>query len=343
MIVISKVTTPCDNSMSPGFFISPESERINKKNTIFESFMQKLIFDCQNRSCLMKYFVILGFFFCVINHAGGKSGIYAQDVPEGDSLGMVDTTSQGVSVDSMQISYSKDSLQKTYSVILYHLRSQNEQLELSLIKSRRIIAVLFILLLILCLFLILLISKKTLFISFPHFRQKKGYQPGIVCLQMMHKFYYGKRISHRSMIKNSPLEQNQNFLTIEELAVVSGSLGFEMKVVKADLGELYNLLDLPLMLYMPNHMSVLYAIKNDMFHLSDPYYGYLKLNPFYFAASWFVDDKNMKGIAIQLFPLKKVKNSVNRRLNLEKFSRLKSWDRKNWKNYGCALAVEGSG
>lgn len=84
-------------------------------------------------------------------------------------------------------------------------------------------------------------------------------------------------------------------------------------------------------------MSVLYAIKNDLFYLSDPYYGHVKLNMFYFATSWFTDTKNLKGIAIQLYPLKNVRNAMNRKLDLEKFTRLKSWDRKNWKNYGCEL------
>ena len=237
----------------------------------------------------------------------------------------------------MQTPDLKDSLQKNYAVLLFHLRSENEQLELSLIRSRRIIAVLIIFLLILLLVFIVMIYRKTLFSSFPHFRQKKGYQPGIVCLQMMHKYYYRKRITYKGIVKNSPLERNQNLVTIEDLATISDSLGFDMKVVKTDLGGLYHELDLPLILYMPNHMSVIYSIKNDKFCLSDPYYGYVKLNPFYFAASWFVDDKNLKGIAIQLFPLRKVKNAVNRRLDLEKFSRLKSWDRKNWKSYGCEL------
>jgi hypothetical protein len=290
----------------------------------------------------MKYFVILWFFYLVVYHVSGNEKIPEQNVITGDSLTAFDTTSRDVSIDSVRALYIRDSLQKNYSVILYHLRSENEQLEFSLIKSRRTIAVLFVLLLILCLLLILLISGKTLFSSFPHFKQKRGYQPAIVCLQMIYKYYYRKKISYKSVIKNTPLDQNQNFLSIEDLAAISDSLGFNMKVLKADLGELYNELDLPLMLYMPNHMSVIYAIKNDMFYLSDPYYGYLKLNPFYFATSWFVDDKNLKGIAIQLFPLKKVKNSVNRRLNLEKFSRLKSWDRKNWKNYGCELEIDKS-
>lgn len=287
----------------------------------------------------MKYFVILCFFYFFVQNVIGNKILPEQDKSAGDSLTAVDTASPDLSIDSIENLYVKDSLRKNYSVILYHLRSENEQLELSLIKSRRLIAILFVLLLIFCLIVIMIISRKTLFTSFPHFSQKKGYQPGIVCLQMIHKFYYRKKISYRSVIKNTPLEQNQNLLTIEDLASISDSLGFDMKVVKADLGDLYHELDLPLILYMPNHMSVLYVIKNDMFYLSDPYYGYLKLNPFYFAASWFVDDKNLKGIAIQLFPLKKVKHSVNRGLNLEKFSRLKSWDRKNWKNYGCELEM----
>ncbi len=136
------------------------------------------------------------------------------------------------------------------------------------------------------------------------------------------------------------MEQSPDFLSIEDLAAISDSFGFDIRVVKISLGELYQNPDLPLMLYLPNHMSVLFAIKNDMFYLSDPYYGYLKLNPFYFASSWFIDDKNMKGIAIQLYPLKNVKSSINRRLNLEKFTRLKSWSRQNWKNFGCKLTMQ---
>ena len=290
----------------------------------------------------MKHFVIICLFLFVILYVNGNYNNPVQNISSGDSLIIPDTASLNASSDSLPALNGKDSLQRTYSIILYHLRSENEQLENTLVKSRRIIAVLFVLLLILCLVINRLISKKTLFSSFPHFRQKKGYQPGIVCLQMMHKHFYRKRISYKSIIRNSPLEQNPNSLTIENIAVLSDSIGFDMKVVKADLGELYNELDVPLMLYMPNHMSVLYAIKNDMFYLSDPFYGYVKLNPFYFAASWFVDDKNLKGIAIQLYPLKKVKNVISNKLNLEKFSRLKSWDRKNWKSYGCELIIDKS-
>ncbi|MBN2213091.1 MAG: hypothetical protein JW723_02510 [Bacteroidales bacterium] len=291
----------------------------------------------------MKHLLILFILFFVMSDVSGYNAIPEQNVSSGDSLPADDSVSTGLLIDSLNALYEKDSLQKNYSLILYHLRSENERIQLSLIRSRRIIAVLFVLLLILCLLIILLISKKTLFRSFPHFRQKKGYQPGIVCLQMIHRYYYRKRISYKNIIKNSPLEQSPDFLSIENLAAISDSLGFDIRVVKAGLGELYRDLDLPLIIYMPNHMSVLYAIKNDMFYLSDPYYGYLKLNPYYFATSWFTDDKNMKGIAIQLYPLRKVRNTIIRKLNLEKFSRLRSWDRKNWKNYGCELSISETG
>jgi hypothetical protein len=305
--------------------------------------MQKLIFDNQKHLYLMKqFFIICSFLFFIIN-VNGNPRISEQHVSSDDNLTIRDTISLTQSSDSMQALSERDSLQKNYSIILYHLRSENERLQLSLIRNRRIIAALFVIMVILCFAIIMLISKKTLFTSFPHYRQKKGYQPGIVCLQMMHKYYYRKRISYKNIIRNSPMEHSPDYLSIENLAVMSDSLGFEIRVLKVDLSELYQALDLPILLYMPNHMSVLYAIKNDMFYISDPFYGYLKLHPFYFAASWFIDDKNLKGIAIQLYPLKNVKNSVNRRLNLEKFSRLKSWDRKNWKNYGCELKIQEPG
>lgn len=291
----------------------------------------------------MKHFLLMCFFFCFIYDVSGNRLTPEQKIPANDSLLRSDSISSEPLSDSLHALYERDSLQRNYSIILYHLRSENERLQLSLIRNRRIIAALFVVLLILCLFIIMLVSRKTLFSSFPHYRQKKGYQPGIVCLRMMYKYFYRKRISYKSILKNASLEQSPDFLSIEDLAVISDSLGFDVRVVKISLGELYQDPDLPLILYMPNHMSVLYAIKRDMFYLSDPYYGYLKLNPFYFAASWFIDDNNMKGIAIQLYPLKNVKSSINRRLNLEKFTRLKSWNRQNWKNYGCKLTMQKSG
>jgi hypothetical protein len=291
----------------------------------------------------MKLCLFVLFFFCFVYNVSGNRQTPEQKIPATDSLLTGDSASSEQLSDSLHALYERDSLQRNYSIILYHLRSENERLQISLIRNRHIIAALFVFLLILFLFIIMLISRKTLLSSFPHYRQKKGYQPGIVCLQMMYKYFYRRRISYKSIIKNAPLEQSPDFMSIEDLAVISDSLGFNIRVVKISLGELYRDPELPLILYMPNHMSVLYSIKNDLFYLSDPYYGYLKLNPLYFAASWFIDDKNMKGIAIQLYPLKKVKNSINRRLNLEKFTRLTSWNRQYWKNIGCKLTLQESG
>ncbi len=290
----------------------------------------------------MKYFIflclLLSFF---ITAQGSATGKITKDAINVNSLNNSDTVSTAALTDSLSADSQVDSLNRDFSIILFHLRSQNELFESSLIQSRRTIAVLTVLLLVLVLIIILIVSKKTLYKSFPHFRQKKNYQPGIVCLQMMYKYYYRKKITYNRIIKNSPLEKSPNELTIEDLAVIADNLGFDIKVVKADLGEIYKDFELPVILYMPNHMAVLYGIKNNLFYLSDPYYGYLKLNLFYFATSWFTDQKNLKGIAIQLYPLKKVKTSINRRLNLEKFSRLKLLDKKSWKNYGCELDLTG--
>ncbi len=288
----------------------------------------------------MKYSVILCFLVSIfVSVEVIATNDKNKDAIEVNNLNNSDTASSAALTDSLKTDIQVDSLNRDYSIILFHLRSQNELYESSLIQSRRTIAVLTALLLVLVLIIILILSRKTLYKSFPHFRQKKNYQPGIVCLQMMYKYYYRKKITYNRIIKNSPLEKSPNELTIEDLAVIADNLGFDIKVVKADLGEIYKNLDLPLILYMPNHMAVLYGIKNNLFNLSDPYYGYLKLNLYYFATSWFVDQKNLKGIAIQLYPLKKVKTSINRRLNLEKFSKLKLMDRKSWKNYACELDI----
>lgn len=277
----------------------------------------------------------MSFLCCILLSVSGSSGV----LPD-ENQDIEDTIVADNSIGSDSDGFSADSLQKAYSIILYRLRSQNELLEYSLIRSRKIISVLFILLLALSLIFIRLVSKRTLLAGFPYFRQKKRYQPGIVCLQMMFKYYFGKRVTYRNIIKNSGFENSPNTLTIEDMAVLANSLGFDVKVVKADFAELHQDMQLPVMVYLPNHMAVLYAIKNNFFYLSDPYYGYLKLNLFYFANSWFVDDKNLKGIAMQLFPLKNAKSSINKRLNLEKFSLLKSIDKKSWKSYVCELDIK---
>lgn len=285
----------------------------------------------------MKFYLILFFFLTIFSKVSSNTETAEQGLTANDSIISADTALFEFSADSVRNRFEKDSLLKAYSVILYSLRSQNEQLEVSLIRAGRIIATLLILIIGCFLLFAVYISRKKLFRNFPYYRQKKGYQPGIVCLQIMYKYFYGKRISYKNIIKNSPFEQSPNYLSIDDLAITADSNGFDMKVLKADLRQLFRDLELPLILYMPNHMSVLYAIKNDLFYLSDPYYGHVKLNMFYFATSWFTDTKNLKGIAIQLYPLKNVRNAMNRKLDLEKFTRLKSWDRKNWKNYGCEL------
>ncbi|MFO7657875.1 MAG: cysteine peptidase family C39 domain-containing protein [Bacteroidales bacterium] len=259
--------------------------------------------------------------------------------PSGNSAGANDTSGIQITEETGMTEAQADSLQKAYYIILHSLRIQNEQLERAVVRSGRIIAVLFVVLMALGIMITLLSSRKSYFATFPYFRQKKGYHSGIVCLQMMYKYYYGKRITYKNILKSSSLESNPGILTIEDMVMLAESLGFDSRVVKADLGELYNKLQMPVLLYMPNHMAVLYAIKEGFFHLSDPYYGFVKLNNFYFATSWFVDVKNLKGIALQLYPQKQVRNSIARKINHEKFSAIKSIDRKSWNSFGCELDV----
>ena len=86
-------------------------------------------------------------------------------------------------------------------------------------------------------------------------------------------------------------------------------------------------------------MTVLYAHKNEYFYLADPYYGYLKLKLYYFATTWIEDDKNMNGIAVQLYPLKQAKRSAMRKYSHDKFTDLKPVDKRSLKSYICEMRM----
>ncbi len=232
-----------------------------------------------------------------------------------------------------------DNASRNLFMIMSQLRTQNEQLEAAIIRSGRTTAFLIVILIILLLIILRLISKRKLFASFPNYRQKKGFQPGILCLQMMNKYFYGKRSSYRKFLKLSNTESSAKSYNLEDIANTARQSGFDIKILKADLGEIYRNIKLPAMIYLPNHMAVLYAIKNDCFYLSDPYHGHIRLRTYYFASSWFVDHRNLRGIIIQLYPLKTPRKSLSGKLDLEKFKKLKPMERKSWKEYTCELEV----
>lgn len=286
----------------------------------------------------MKYCVLFIAFICTINNIRGNQfnentrSNAAGDIISGDTITAIDTSTSILNTDSIE---------RGYNIMLYLYRLQLDQMEQMNFRSKRIIFILGLLIIVLLFIIIRLTSRKTLFSSFPYYRQKKGFQPGMVCLQMMYKYFYGKKISYKKLQRLAPAESDLNSMNVDDLAYIAEKAGFDVKVVKAELQQLNQEIQLPVILYMPNHMTVLYANKNEFFHLADPYYGYLKLKMYYFATSWIEDDKNMKGVAIQLYPMKQAKRSVLRKFSSGKFSNLRSIDKRSWKNYTCVMDLSG--
>ncbi len=282
----------------------------------------------------MKYCVLCIALLCAMNNIWGNQLTENTRLSAADNILNSDTIT---TIDTSTSMFNTDSIERGYNIMLYLYRLQMDQMERMNFRERRIIFILGFLIAVLLFVIIRLTSRKALFSSFPYYRQKKGFQPGMVCLQMMHKYYYGKKISYKKLQRFAPAESDLNSMSVDDLAYIAEKIGFDVKVVKADMQQLYQEIQFPVILYMPNHMTVLYAHKNEYFHLVDPYYGYLKLKMYYFATTWIDDDKNMKGIAIQLFPMKQAKRSALRKLNPDKFSNLHSLDKRSWKNYTCVM------
>lgn len=241
--------------------------------------------------------------------------------------------------DSVYHQAQMDSLLYAYNFIIQRMRSQNESLEIDLIKKNRTIAVLIIVMVLSILIFLRILTRKMIYSSFPVYRQRKGEQPGFVCLKMMYQYYYGKKLPYKKIATAVPVNDVQS-ITLDDIVSTAKQLDFEVKVVKVGLQQLLSEVQYPVILYMPNHMTVLFTSKNDDFYLSDPYYGQIRIKSYYFATSWFVDDKNMEGIAIMLFPVKQVRKSLIHSVHLEKFKKIAGFDKRNWKNYTCELVVE---
>lgn len=255
-----------------------------------------------------------------------------------DSLQISDSVIGSEFNDTLPDNSEIDSLNSAYSLIFHHLRLQNEELQMVLFRRARIISFLAVLLALAILIIIRVSSRKMLHSSFPYSRQKKGEQPGYLCLKMMYQYYYGRKITYKKIAGLLGREKNEP-VSIEDIALIAEQLDFEVKIAKVSLSDLIKDQLLPLMLFMPNHMVVLFKIKNDNFYLSDPFYGQISVKSYYFATSWLVDQNKLEGIIISLYPVKPVKRSLRSKINLDKFRKINQLDKKTWKNYTCDVEV----
>lgn len=230
------------------------------------------------------------------------------------------------------------SLKESFTSILFHLQSLVIEQEYVIKSYRKVIIGLVVIACGLLISLIIIIKKRYYFHSFPFYRQKKGYQSGLVCLQMISR-YYGKRISYKRIRKSSKIKGTLKILSVNDLKNVAENMGFHIKVIKTDINQLISELFVPLILYLPNHMVILHKITNEFVHIADPFYGFLKLKIYYFLSTWYSAGKNQSGIALMIRPSEGFKGRTSRinKANLPDNSEIKQLEKTYWTGIKCEI------
>lgn len=155
---------------------------------------------------------------------------------------------------------------------------------------------------------------------FPNFRQPDSKDCGPTCLRIVAK-YYGKSLS---MQKARQLAETIRMgSTLMGLSDAAEKIGFKTVGVKVSLEKLHEA-PLPCILHWnKNHFVVLFNIKKDLFHISDPAHGLLHYNQEEFLKSWIGNNSEgttEEGLALLLEPTPKFfddeKEDKELRLNL---------------------------
>ena len=145
--------------------------------------------------------------------------------------------------------------------------------------------------------------------SFPHYTQIDAKDCGPTCLKIVAK-HYKKVISIQKIRTISQTTREGSSLL--GLSDAAEKLGFRSLGVKLTY-EAVKKMPLPCVLHWnQNHYAVLYAVKNDIFHISDPGHGLIKYNKEEFLRHWMGNNANEtseEGIALLLEPTAKFYDS----------------------------------
>lgn len=237
-----------------------------------------------------------------------------------------------ISLDST-ISDQIDSLYFDTSLKLVVFRLQTEIVDLTgqLRIYQQFIFILFLIIAALSIGLLLNPLKKIFFSKFPLFQQKKGYNAGLVSLQMILK-YYGKKASYKRM-KKKVSENDFTTLNLIEYVKLAKQYGLDAKVVKSDFDELINEIHFPVILCFNSHTAVLFKIDNQFAYLADPYYGLIKLYIYYFLGVWYTNYTEGKGIAVVIYPGNEFGKKIPRRKKMNKLLTIKEIKNKEMVEY----------
>lgn len=141
--------------------------------------------------------------------------------------------------------------------------------------------------------------------KFPHYKQPGQKDCGPTCLKIIAK-HYKKTIALQQLRNIS--ETTRAGSSLLGLSDATETLGFRSLGVKIGLEQLLEA-PLPCILHWnKNHYVVLYAIKKEVFYISDPGHGLLKYNKTEFLKHWVggnATDTTEEGVALLLEPTPK--------------------------------------
>lgn len=146
--------------------------------------------------------------------------------------------------------------------------------------------------------------------KFPIYRQTEAKDCGPTCVKIIAK-HYGKTINTQQLRDLS--ETTREGSSLMGLSDAVESVGFKSIGVRISL-EKFKEAPLPCILHWDrNHFVVLYKIKKNTFHISDPAHGLIVLTQEEFLAKWIgnnATEKTEEGIALILEPTPKFYNEA---------------------------------
>jgi len=240
--------------------------------------------------------------------------------------------------DSSEFQADTLSIKESFTNILFQLQSLVAEQEYIIKFYRKAVIGLIIIAGFLVIVIIIIIKRRFYFPHFPFYKQKRGYQSGLVCLQMISK-YYGKKISYKRIRKASKISGTLNILSVNDIINTAENIGLRIKLINTDINKLISGVYLPLILYLPNHMAILHKITNEFVYIADPFYGFLKLKIYYFLSTWYAANKNQSGIALMIKPSGNFKGKARLIIKTQSldFSEMKQLEKTYWKDIKCEI------
>lgn len=136
--------------------------------------------------------------------------------------------------------------------------------------------------------------------NFPFYKQPDSKDCGPTCLRIIAK-HYGKLISLSEIRELS--ETTRVGSNLMKLSDAAEAIGFKSLGLKVDLNKLKEA-PMPLIVHWnKSHFVVVYKIKGDMVHISDPSYGLISYSKAEFLSSWIgnnATEETKEGIALLL-------------------------------------------